>query len=1062
MDAVSRAAQPRSAWWRRWSLRDVLFVTLPPMALAIWLFGSAVADYHRARQFDDWWAAQTSVRKFGWNRIRTALNAVALTRAESRMSAEREDVPQLRLYVDRNEFDRIDADVGANWGEWVDVQIDDHGELLDAELRFRGDGSAHWTTEKKSFTLKTKRESLYKGFRSMAFSVKDVLPQYLAATLAQDFGLLAPEQQVVPVFLNDRFYGLHRFVEPIDESFLRRNLRMPGNVFRADTAERGDYFKDLPREVFKNPNIWDRVANNDRPGAFGTQLLRDFLADVNDPSPVARERLDGWLDEDELSRLLAYLLVVGDPYHMSGVHNQFWYEDPVSGTLHPIPWDVRLLDLEKPPRDSNINHFWRVALEDPRIWAGTMRVLAEKLKDDSLLQSAAARMALVQERYADAIEYDTLRSGIVPPIGDAQEALATLRKNIETLRSWRSDAKASVSATQMGGKGDWVIDVVVEGRAPCRLTHLWFELSESAQIFLNSPLRADTNLNGVLDAGDRANADFSDEGNYLVFKRPEVLLPGVGGMAADLAPAPVHYRFFYSDGVFNGSNNGVRVSLVNEVTGFAFSATPLASGETLPMATSQHPWRHHDPGATRRTLSGELHLTKDLLIDEFGTLTIAPGTTLKLDPDVSIECRGKLEALGTAENPITIERANPDLPWGVFALQGPGADGSRLEHVKFLGGGGGQVGRVEYKGSVCVHYAKGVVLDHCEFAHNQRCDDLINVVKGEASITNSHFHHANADSIDYDMSGGLVAFNRIEGSGNDGLDLMTCWPRVIGNRIVASGDKGLSVGEGSAPLIFATEIRDCVRGIEVKDRSEPFVLHTTIRGCERGVFANLKNWRYGAAGWPKLVRSRVLDNGSDYVAEDGARVTLADTLLGSTGVREPGDAQWALRLWGIATANATPGAHEGWTLTEPLAPRYEGRFTASFADTHASWTREGNVRRVCLRGQDLEVAFRTGLGRAVRDVAWDLSDAAQDHVLVLELGGEGLAEVEVLARSPAGDVRGALKLAADPRQYAFATLKLPAAKYTGLALAANPTRSGARLRLHSWRVLSWPSNAEVR
>ena len=374
MDAVSSSTPTKAPRWSRVTLRDVLFLTLPPMLLGTWLFLAAVRDYSNARQYDDWWAAQTSVRKFGWNRVRTALDTPALAKLESRMDPERDDVPQLRLYVDRHEFDRIDGNVGEHWGEWVDVRIDDHGELVDAELRFRGDGSAHWTTEKKSFTLKTKSGSLYKGFRTMAFSVKDVLPQYLAATLAKDFGLLAPEQQVVPVYLNDRFYGLHRFVEPIDESFLRRNLRMPGNVFRADTAERGDYFKDLPREVFRNPYIWDRAANNDRPGAFGTKLLGDFLADLNDPSPSARERLDGWIDEDELSRLLAYLLVVGDPYHMSGVHNQFWYEDPVSGTLHPIPWDVRLLDLEKPPRGSNIHRFWRIALEDPRFWAGTMRV----------------------------------------------------------------------------------------------------------------------------------------------------------------------------------------------------------------------------------------------------------------------------------------------------------------------------------------------------------------------------------------------------------------------------------------------------------------------------------------------------------------------------------------------------------------------------------------------------------------------------------------------------------------------------------------------------------------
>lgn len=129
---------------------------------------------------------------------------------------------------------------------------------------------------------------------------------------------------------------------------------------------------------------------------------------------------------------------------MSGVHNQFPADqDPVSGTLHPITWDVRLLDLEKPPRGSNINRFWRIALEDPRIWAGTMKVLAEKLKDDTLLKGGRgaprARAGALRRRH----RVRPAPSGVIPPIGDAQEALATLRKNIETLRGWFSDTKVS-------------------------------------------------------------------------------------------------------------------------------------------------------------------------------------------------------------------------------------------------------------------------------------------------------------------------------------------------------------------------------------------------------------------------------------------------------------------------------------------------------------------------------------------------------------------------------------------------------------------------------------------
>jgi hypothetical protein len=172
--------------------------------------------------------------------------------------------------------------------------------------------------------------------------------------------------------------------------------------------------------------------------------------------------------------------------------------------------------------------------------------------------------------------------------------------------------------------------------------------------------------------------------------------------------------------------------------------------------------------ARARHALGDVHMHEDLLIPEGGSLTIDAGTTLTLDPDVSIESRGPVNARGTDAKPITIQRSNPDLPWGVIALQGVGAKGSRFEHVRFLGGGARQVGRVEYKGSVCAHNVPGVVFESCEFAYNSRCDDLINMVKSQADFVRCHFHHANADSVDYDMSGGLVAYNQIEGSATTG------------------------------------------------------------------------------------------------------------------------------------------------------------------------------------------------------------------------------------------------------------------------------------------------------
>lgn len=1038
-------------WWRRLTLREALVFTLPPMALALWLFFGALNDYARIRRYDDWWSRATSVRKFGYQRVRAAWNSLRMNELAKGFSAEREDVPRVRILVDRDEFASLERDVAARWGEWVDVELLDAGDRTKAKLRFRGDGSAHWTSEKKSLTLRTGQDELYKGFRSLAFSVKDVLPQWLVGTIAKDFGLLAPEQQIVPIYLNERFYGLHRFVEPVDEGFLRRNLRMPGNIFRADTAERGDYFKGLPREVFANPHIWDRVANNDRPGAFGTALLEEFLRDLNDSSDVGRERFMSWLDTEELSRLFAFLLVCGDPYHMSGVHNQFWYEDPTSGKLHPIVWDVRLLDLEKPPPGSNINRFWRAALEDPRVWDGAMREVAKWLEGDKLYKLAEQRVNEAWRKYEAEFEYESLRAGVIPPVGDPRTTLATLRKNLDTLRGWLSDVRVEQRVTRLDDHS-FLVDLRVSGRGSAEL--------ESLELGL-VPLQ-DTWHVHLLDecagpqAPRRALVALETQSTRLE-ALGLVLTPRASIVDGALRPTPRDYRLRVELLDTWGSTDKLRFDLrwQRAGQGRALEVSELDSGDLF----RPQPFTMPNVEVKRRvqTLVGEQRLRETLLIGADDQLELRPGARLILGPDASILAKGRVLAIGTAEEPITITSSDPNLPWGVFALQGEGANGSRFEHVKFERGGAAQLERVEYKGMVSVHNARDVVFDHCEFSRNQRCDDLINIVKADASITHSHFHHANADSIDYDMSSGLVAYNTIEGSGNDGLDLMTCWPRVVGNTILDSGDKGLSVGEDSRPIVLNNTIQRCNKGIEIKDRSEPWIVRTRIEGGPTGIHANKKNWRYGEAGWPVVVLSSIEGSKVTHLVEDQAKHTVARALLGGEERAADADLHWLDALLGCELGEAEPGPLDELELRQPAAALYEVRFAEDFVDPRDGWTHSPSVDRLVKRGRDLVATFKAAPGSIARAVEWDLSDSEREYALVLEAASESLEAAHVLASGPdaSSAQENALAFSSTPDEYRFSVLSLPPGRYARVELAASPARVG-KLRIHSLRVVAWP------
>jgi parallel beta-helix repeat protein len=1107
---------PKPRWWRRVRFFEVVLFTAPPLLLALYFLGAATLDYHRLTQFDDWWSRTAHVQRFLWFRLRSAWTLPAALRLDQRLTPEDNRRALVNIAVDEGEWERFQTDPAMNWGEGVEALVVEdpdyrsgdlrtsvaRGDLHKVELRPRGDTSVHWTSEKKTLSIKTSRGKLYKGNRTTVFSCKEVLPSYIANSLAEDFGLFATPTAVVPVFLNNRFYGMFREFAPPDETFLRRHQLIPGNIFRGDTAERGEYFKGLPRELFLNPYIWDRVAKNDRPGAIGDVALRQFIASVNSSTFEEFERLESMLDRGELAKLLALELVVGDPYHMSGVHNQFWYEDSSSGKLHPLPWDLRLLELQHPPPGSNLNRFWRSVLRDPRIFADAMRVVSEWLEDDKLYRLAEARVTEIWNTYRDGFEFDRLRAGVISDVGEPQEVLRVLRHNLDELGRWTRDARVAYQATRL--RDDlWILDCVIEGRIGVVLTEL-----DVGGVPCDIQLFADVDSSGVEDQSDLPVAVAWDDSArpkqpWRVLER----LPLLPGCAAGLplTQSPLHYRFFAYVTARPGAPpvTFLQPRFADASSGADCDVRTLEARAPIPGSASWHPWRMRPPSnpyirklswkevqasarkeppqipsagwhgqggfqvdieAKEMRLRGEVHLEADLFVPEGTTLVVEPGTTVVLDPDVSILSRGRTRAEGTDSQPIVFRNAAPDLPWGSLALQGGGANDSSFEHCRFTGGGGALLENVEYTGMVCVHWARAR-FENCEFTANMRCDDALHVDKGEVDVVSCWLHDTNADALDYDMSGGEIRDCKIERARNDGLDLMTCWPRIIGNTIQDSGDKGISIGEASTPLVLANRITGCNRGIEVKDSSEPVLVQNEITGNKVGVMARLKNWRYDRAGWPKIVRSVVTRNGQDLDLEKGSRLTPLDAQIGAADPEAPvrasvssstEDLGWLLAPYGPADSSAA-----GARLID------SEKFQDDFVSPCKSWRFDGGIPSLAKRSDDLVARVRVGPGRIARKVAWDLGDRSSDYQLVLEMSGTGLsaASVAVVAEGEAVETAQQTKACAlgeGEDRYAFTTLTLAPGKYRALVLSVTPSQQTGTLALHGWKLFAIPRAPEGR
>jgi hypothetical protein len=1055
------AAPPRPGALRRaWlglRLRDAVLVTVVPLGMVALLFAGAVADYWRTRQFDDWWARDATVAGLFSARVQAIAAMPPRLLLRQGLDQDAPDAGIIRLDVPGRAWDSMHGDPQRMWGEWVEGTLRHGGTAIPVRLRKRGDNSIHWLTDKRTMTVRTPRDEFYKDFRGFGLSIKDVLPAWTVNRLAAEFGLPGPATEVVPVFLNNRFYGMFRFVELADESFLRRTDRMPGNIFRGDRAERGDYMKGVPRALFENPVLWERTALNERWTSAGAGQLELLLADIQSGTLEGHLRMMARSDRAELARLLAYLLFAGDPYHMSGVHNQLIYEDPSTQLLHPIPWDVRLLDLASPGGQA-VNPWFRALLRDPFLVDAMAREVRARLADGSALRAADSLVRAAEERYGRHFAYDRLRAGLVPDVGRPDEVMAQLRRNAALLARWMDSAVVAVGVDAPPG-GPAVLDLELRGFAGVTLDSVAVEGAVAGAV----TLRPDRNADGAPDAGDVAVPVAVRPGagvTWLVPAQPVPLHATWDGTGPGLHPGRMPYRLFVT-----GVPAGRRLEpAFTAAGGGPVTVLPWAPGAAIAAGTGWHPWTFPVRQPRRHVLAGTVRLPATLRIPEGDTLDIAPGAELRLDPDVSVIVRGLLRARGTALRPIRVVPSDPVLPWGTFSLQGHGADGSVVEHTEFVRGGGALVDRIEYIGMVNIHRADRVTFSHVVFRGNIRSDDTFHALHArDVVLRNSRFVDANSDAVDFDVADGLIADNVFEGSGGDAIDLMASDPLVVGNRVAAAGDKGISVGEASHPVIFNNLVERSLRGIEVKDRSMPLVLHSEFRGNHTGLRAQMKNWRYGDGGWGTFVLTRFDDNATRWESDTLSRLTrLGVTGLDSAAVDDPpADVRWLYERLGLRPVGpAGPGLVERWERVPPVPPLAAGRFHDDFGPVSDGWRAGGGTRRLEKRRAALVMEVERVPGAAALDLAAEVPP--EGGVLVVEAAGRDLEHVDLVARADTGEVRRRFTLPGDLRTFRFLVLPVPPGRFHGVAVIAAPRPGLSHIQRNTGLSVIRAGRLEVR
>ena len=911
----------RFCW--RWSW----LLTLPFSALLLILAERTTSRYQdfglRYKIFNDPEHLLYKLGKMEWCH---ALRNIGLA-SQGDLHADIDQLRHVALFVAQSNLDRLDSNLPHSGRSYVDAWIRyPEGEVHPVEIRYRGDFSYHWAYYKRSLRVKTKKSRLFLGMRTFNLitpKFESQLNNHLSYKLASLLGLLAPRHELVNLSLNGRNMGLHLLVEQLDESTLRHNRRMPGDLYSGELVAR-DQYRGLRNSLFIHPRLWRKAAVNNHYPADAYAPIERLARSLVPLQPRGCDDLERLLPPLVWGRFFAFETLL-QTFHYLNSHNWRLYYDPARSRFEPVVWDPDGWHPVWLPRPGNSaqsdvlpSHLHDVLLADNDYLLARHQAIEsffEKDLDDAFLR----HVDLTIEAALQAVRHDPNMVFAFELLGPRQveSAMREMRRDIARVFA---DVETSYlgpqrpvdyAATPQGDR----LELRLSGRRPATGLRLDYR---------RPPERPVTATLIYLSGGRSFEIDISGavslRGTSLVVDWP--LLAKFVPVQSRPAPAKAK-SFRIEDGYYRiridglGPRNGLLelFSLHGDSSRRGRKVRSIEPTELLAAtdASCPRPVRSAKIWNGSKTIDGQIVIPGDLYIRHGATLRLTAGSSLIVE--------GRLVASGTPSAPVRFLPAQEgQQPWGAIVLRGAGADGSVLRHCDLRGGSGIKNDFHEYSAMLSIHDVQNVSISECRFRDSQVVDDMLHAIYSSLEIKHSRFENALFDAIDLDISQGTIDGCTFEASGNDALDLMTSEVFVTDTRLLHSVDKGISVGEGATLLAVNNLFAGNQIGVESKDGSAAYIYNSTFAGNALALNAYSKNWRYGSGGTIFLQHSIIEGSGIPAAAAKRSTIHIGD----SKTPAETGDSKRVfvdtaplslgpLPVWTKSQAAAIDATRQGWS-----------------------------------------------------------------------------------------------------------------------------------------------------
>ena len=726
--------------------------------------------------------------------------------------------------------------------------------VIKGRLRYRGDNSYHWKYPRKSWRFKAKKNSLYEGRRKVNFIIPKgnaLLHNHVAYELASLLGLLSPESYLTDISVNNDYNGIKLFTEQIDESYLRKNGRMPNDIYKGDnTGQKG--YKGVNVSLFNDPSIWGKASYNNHYEKSNLKPLEKMVEDL------LLDKYDIY-DLDDFAKMAAFIDLIGS-YHIDRQHNWVLYYDAYYERMSPIIWDPL--------------GWWPTWVEKDNVNIMTSELMESLYKNGDFLRKKYAilnkffsenrtEFASILTQSATKANYYIKKNGYT--IGGLHRTYLDEEDSYDAVENFVESVDKRLSKVEkffLGGVDEDNYKYSLNENI-IRLLLGGSKLIKRVIIESDIPLNDVDKVQISILQDDRIK-EFDVSNNVQRLTDYSIgldisLLPGVKTVSilkgSKLEHSPVTYDIQLGDFIGDISNLSLEIDseksekiVVNQVgdierLAFQKGLTNIINAKIK--GTPQF-WK----GV--KVFSGFNIINDDIVID--------PGTRIIFEEGATLKVFGKVTAIGTKERPITFEAKDSAKPWGAFVLKDSKANGSIFKYSIFKDGSGNKGNLYEYTAMFSVHNVKNLLVENSQFYDSHETDDMVHLVYSDAIFKNTKFVRSLSDALDVDISNVIIDNCEFIESGNDSIDLMTSNAIVKNTTFIKSADKAISIGESSNLLAVGNLVKFSEIGMQSKDTSKAYIYDTSFIGNKKAVDAYHKNWRYSEGGTITLDNTIFKDN----------------------------------------------------------------------------------------------------------------------------------------------------------------------------------------------------------